>query len=273
MDMGIANVWDKEELKQLWRSSFEDEERFVRFFFKELFPYATPFVCIVGKQIVCAAYLFPAQIMTDSGESIRVGYVYGVSTYPQHRGFGYATELLNFICVTMAQQEYSGIVLVPQSQSLFDFYKDRGFTSLCSIGKLQGNRSSEKISTEKMSMGNFVKRRKQLLFKLNTAMNFSQELSSLQYKALDMDGCDFLDFTGGYACVKKKETHLEIREILCGRDSCEQICGSLASLYDCDTYEAATAEAGEMTPFALIRWIREETPMRDKNVYINLIFN
>ena len=76
----------------------------------------------VDDQIVSMLHLVPFQ-----SELGRTTYIYGVATAVQHRGHGYATELMNRAMAIISDRGDDAAVLIPSGESLRDYYQQFGF--------------------------------------------------------------------------------------------------------------------------------------------------
>lgn len=75
---------NKSQLIDLWRTSFNDSEEFIKLFFDRVYKRKRPVYEKNGK-IVSALQMLP-YVMTYYGKEISVNYIYGACTLPSERG-------------------------------------------------------------------------------------------------------------------------------------------------------------------------------------------
>ena len=85
-----------------------------------------------GKDLASMLFALPYDIQTKDGK-MPAHYLYAVATAKAHRGKGYAKKLLK-----RAAACGTPVFLRPMSPSLFDFYKDAGFTPFSPYREWQG---------------------------------------------------------------------------------------------------------------------------------------
>lgn len=131
----FANENDLNDIKSLWKECFGDSEEYIQFFFSNHNVEKETLIYTIESKVVGMLNLLPATIkMADGYKPIR--YVYAVGTLKNYRGRGIARDLLNY-----ANQELSKIgvttVLVPASQTLFDYYKKQGYQTIFYMSEKQ----------------------------------------------------------------------------------------------------------------------------------------
>ena len=108
--------------RRLWRECFGDEDRFIDAFLMYYYDQNNMLSLEVDDQIVSMLHLVPFQ-----SELGRTTYIYGVATAVQHRGHGYATELMNRAMAIISDRGDDAAVLIPSGESLRDYYQQFGF--------------------------------------------------------------------------------------------------------------------------------------------------
>ena len=112
------------ELRALWREAFGDTEAFMDDFFRIAYSKSRCRVIRRDGKTVCALYWFDVYCGCR-----KLAYLYGVATLNRYRGQGIASYLIEKTCKELTEKGYSGVILVPGSQKLFEFYKKLGFFS------------------------------------------------------------------------------------------------------------------------------------------------
>lgn len=119
----FATKDDTQLIIQMWYQSFKDEKIFTDYFFENLYNYKTSIVFEVDGKIVSTLQRIPFYIENVG----KATYIYGACTIPSHRGKGYMKELLN-VCENLDRKEkIKASILIPQSESLFEFYNKFGY--------------------------------------------------------------------------------------------------------------------------------------------------
>ena len=85
-----------------------------------------------GSELASMLFALPYQIVTKDGTK-DANYLYAVATAKAHRGKGYAKKLLKRTAARGLP-----VFLRPMSPSLFDFYRDAGFTPFSPYREWQG---------------------------------------------------------------------------------------------------------------------------------------
>lgn len=140
---------NKEELINLWRSSFNDNEAFIKLFFDQVYKKEnTLFIKKEGK-IISALYLLP-YTMKFYGKEISIYYIYRACTHPSERGKGYMLQLIQQAFEEMRKRSITLSVIIPTTPSLFDFYRKLGFTEVFDFSLENYTRPSDPIEEEKL---------------------------------------------------------------------------------------------------------------------------
>lgn len=118
--------------KKLYETAFPGEEpSFTEALFALGFPKHLEGIAEHGT-LLSMLFALPYPVITSEGE-LPARYLYAVATDPDHRGKGYAKQLLREIIA-----EGNPVFLRPMSPSLFEFYKDAGFVPFSPYRELQG---------------------------------------------------------------------------------------------------------------------------------------
>ena len=110
------------ELRKLWSEAFGDSEAFMDDFFRIAYDKRRCRYIRRDGKVVCALYWFDVDC-----DCRKMAYLYGVATLNDYRGQGLASYLIEKTSKELAEKGYSGVILVPGSQKLFDFYRKLSF--------------------------------------------------------------------------------------------------------------------------------------------------
>lgn len=118
----FANENDLEQIKLIWKTCFEDEDKYIEFYLKNRFETENMLVIHKDGKPVSMASFLPIQLRQGE-EWIPAKYVYAVGTLPQYRGKGLAAEILQY-----GFEKYEEpLLLQPASEELKKYYERLGF--------------------------------------------------------------------------------------------------------------------------------------------------
>ena len=110
------------ELRSLWQEAFGDPEAFMDDFFSVAYDESRCRTVRKDGKTVSALYWFDVDMGTQ-----RLAYLYGVATLNAYRGQGIAAYLIEKTCKELQEKGYSGVLLVPGSARLFEYYRRLSF--------------------------------------------------------------------------------------------------------------------------------------------------
>lgn len=120
----FANENDLEQIKLIWKTCFEDEDKYIEFYLKNRFETENMLVIHEDGKPVSMASFLPIQLRQGE-EWISAKYVYAVATLPQYRGKGLAAEILQY-----GFEKYEEpLLLQPASEELKKYYERLGFVN------------------------------------------------------------------------------------------------------------------------------------------------
>lgn len=115
-----------EELIQIWKICFGDEESGIAFFFRYFGSEVRTLWQEADGRAVSMVNLLPAEVRLH-GRTKQAYYIYAVGTLPEYRGRGYAGKLL-LQAAEEAGLEGRPLFLVPEKEALRGFYEKLGFS-------------------------------------------------------------------------------------------------------------------------------------------------
>lgn len=118
---------NKPRLMDLWRTSFDDTEEFIKLFFDRVYKKENALFIEKDGKIVSALHMLP-YVMTYYGTEISVNYIYGACTLPSERGQGLMRQLIEEAFEVMTSRKVALTVIIPADPWLFDYYRDLGYT-------------------------------------------------------------------------------------------------------------------------------------------------
>lgn len=119
------------ELRSLWREAFGDSEAFMDDFFEVAYEKNRCRSIRKNGKTVSALYWFDVYMGPE-----KMAYLYGVATLTEYRGRGIAAYLIEKTCKELQEKGYSGVLLVPGSEQLFEYYRRLGFFACTTVEEL-----------------------------------------------------------------------------------------------------------------------------------------
>lgn len=122
----LATASDADRLKRIWHTCFGDPEQYIEFFFQNEFDPQKTVVFEADGQ-ACSMFFLLDSTVWISGAEHQAAYLYAAATLPEYRSRGFMGRMIQFsgeLCRAMGK---GYIVLVPASESLFDYYSRFGF--------------------------------------------------------------------------------------------------------------------------------------------------
>ena len=162
-------------LKLIWKECFGDTDESINLFFDRVYSDEKVLIKIFDDIPVSMLFILELEVFFEN-EYKKCAYIYGVSTLDRYRGKGFSTELINYV---NNKYDFFDTILVPASESLFDFYKLRGYKETFKFKKLEFEVYDNVISEKDI----FIE-------------EFNIGIESLNYKNLR----DNRFFRNGYAC-------------------------------------------------------------------------
>ena len=119
---------DKTKVAELWQVSFNDSPEYVELFFERVYKPENTLVIKRSGLIVSALQMVPYQAKFGD-EVVSVAYLCGACTHPLERGKGLMKSLFIHAKREMKRLKYHFSIVIPAEPSLFNFYRELGFTS------------------------------------------------------------------------------------------------------------------------------------------------
>ncbi len=127
-DSTKQQVWD------MWKTVFDDPDDYMEVYFRHKYRNEQTLLYMEGEKAVASLQMLPYQF-SFCGTEIPIIYLSGVSTLPEARKKGYATQLVIRSLEEARKKEVPMILLVPQDEGLLKFYNQFGFAKTFDEGR------------------------------------------------------------------------------------------------------------------------------------------
>ncbi len=235
------------QIVKLWNEAFGDTESEILKYIKNILKYI-----VIYEENGLALGMLTLLPISCSDKKGR--YVYAVATKKEARGRGISTSLIEFSKQYIKDNAESFLVLVPQSDSLFEFYKKRGFSAFSCVNKDKyhyiGGETISSFSLEIINADKYFQKRREF-FAGKTFFEWNKEM--LEF-AKDMYKGDFVLIKDkckevGIAFCIRTDKELYIKELL--SNAKENTLKFLAEKYLVSTISYACPDHNAK-PFAMI---------------------
>ena len=120
-----------EPLKELWALAFGDSREFIDLFFSTAYAPERCLFLSQGDRVTSALYWMDGEF-----EGQKFAYIYGVATHPEHRGQGLCRKLMEEAHRLLAQQGYTGALLMPAEPELRQMYGKMGYRECSTLSEV-----------------------------------------------------------------------------------------------------------------------------------------
>ena len=120
---------NKPQLIDLWRTSFDDSEEFIKLFFDRVYKKENALFIKKDGKIVSALQMLPYP-MSFCGKQVATSYISGACTHPDFRNRGVMRQLLSQAFARMLPNGIFFSTLIPANPWLFDYYARIGYCLL-----------------------------------------------------------------------------------------------------------------------------------------------
>ncbi len=189
-------------LRKLWKEAFGDTDAFLDAFFTTAFA-PERCRCVFENNIpIATLYWFNCEY-----DGQPVAYLYAIATAVSHRGQGLCKQLMQDTHKYLKSLGYLGALLVPGESSLFDFYKQLGYTTTCYLQEFTCSAEDQNLSLRLISSGEYAFLRRKYL-PVGSVIQEGENLAFLQTECKFYAGEEFL------LAAKITDSHLYGAELL-----------------------------------------------------------
>ncbi len=228
------------QLKALWREAFGDTDEYIDMFFGTAYSKER---CLVAEEdsVVGMLYWFDTSYFDT-----RIAYLYAIATKSTHRGRGVCTLLMREAHNYLKSLGYTGAMLVPGSDGLFDFYKKLGYSVSTYVDTFECDGIKGEIEIKEISGEEYAALRRKFLPK-ESIIQENENLKYLEKQSKLYTGKDFL-----LAC-RINDGNLFGMELLGNKEKAPLITGAL------DCKKGIFRTHGGKTPFSMYYPLKNHT--------------
>lgn len=220
-------------LRALWKEAFSDTDEFLDVFFAAAFSSDRSFCIKDDLEVVAALYIFDCLL-----EGNKIAYIYAVATAKTHRGKGLCNTLMEHTHNTLKAKGYKGAILVPGSESLFEFYAKMGYKTCCYLKRQEFSAREFSEPVRKIQAEEYAALRREFLPR-GGVIQEGENLTLLSTYAEFYSGEDFI------FAASQQDSTLVCYELLGNSEKAPFILSALS----CQTGHFRTP--GKDTPFAM----------------------
>ena len=228
-------------LRTLWKEAFDDTDAFLDAFFSTAFSPEHTRCVFEANMPIAVLYWFDCEY-----EGQPVAYLYAIATSASYRGQGLCTQLMEDTHKYLASLGYSGALLVPGENRLFDFYRKFGYETTCYLREFSCTAEDQNLSLRPLSCEEYASLRRKVL-PMGSVVQEKENLAFLQTEGDFYAGEDFL------LTAKKTDNHLYGIELLGNHE----IAPGLVHALSCT--EGLFRAPGSDKPFAMYLPLGQDT--------------
>ena len=258
-------------LKHIWKICFGDEDSYIDFYFSQKYK-ENETVVLLESDIICAmATMIHVKMLMPDGKKVDISMLYAIATLPNYQGQGYSAQLISFCNQYLKRKDKAFSILVPAEQSLFDFYKKRGYkkafynrsVKLTGQQILTFNTSMDQEGWVQAVTASEYNRRRRSLLAGRLYIDYDDQEINYQKKVSQRFGADLYGFTiggrEGCAIVERIDNdQVLIKEILIAEDLLGEAIRKIKALLPAENYVLrlpaylGASLGGELEPFGMI---------------------
>lgn len=255
-------------LKQIWLSVFKDSEKFTDFAMS-----LCDEIYIVRENNEIASMVITGIDLTAGGK--KGFYIYGLCTWPEYQGKGYAKQLVNYVCEEKLSAGYQFVLTQPAEKNLFEFYRKLGFDGTTYLRKAKVDIKKNLWATatfDAVTAGRFKEIRSK--FSEDEVVHFSQKGYEKFAEYVYSEGGATAETENGYCLYYETEDKIVVRDMFAKTDrdaamllqAIRERCGKETAEVQLSQNSTLFLGEGSLQPHCVIKNL-------DKEVYANLMFD
>jgi len=291
MECRLARKGDLESQKNIWKQTFGDEDIYIDYYYANRYHEEETALLLSRGEIAAMLSMLPVKFVMPDCKAFDAVMLYAVATHPQRQNQGFATRLMEFSNQYLKSQNISFSILVPAEDSLYDFYRKRGYQSEFAIREARVTKEQIKsfgISACRIDAADpreynsrrngFLKGRKFIAYS-DEDISYQKELSQLS--GADIYTVDIDGERGCFAAERASEEKVIIKEMLLPGKQIGNAFDKLTETLKSKEYILRTPYflehrfGGEIHPFAMIHSNNESSRnvFSEEQGYLGLAFD
>ena len=131
LDPLAAGEEDRRQLVRLWEECFEADEPYLQVYREQMLVKSDARTVVLREQgkILGMLTLLPCSYRVE-GRQLPAMYLFAVATLPEAQGKQVATRMLSWVDRFLPQQGIEVAILAPATESLYSFYRKRGYEAV-----------------------------------------------------------------------------------------------------------------------------------------------
>lgn len=273
MNIRHTRYEDIPRLKEIWSLCFGDIEGQGTLFFDKRFRPEHSMALYDGEALAAMLFMLPLTVCSAERD-YDARYIYAVATHPDHQNKGYSTQLLDYTNQFLKERQVALTVLVPASDSLFDYYGKRGYETQFFLSRYKIEAEfNDSIPLSPLPLTQLEELRNHYFSDCTLFAKWDRQ--ALSYCDLDVAVAkgEVLAFDGGYAVCYPDENCIIVKE-LAGTSDYPALAGSIAKRYQTKTIKLRTKPTVQPSPYAMTRWLTEPPVLSNiDHSYISLVLD
>lgn len=217
-----AVLKDRPQIIKLWEAVFGDDQAISERLLNDFAGAENIYVAVDNDKVIGQLLAVPCEV-----KGVKGSYLYALGTDPDYRSQGVMSKLMEFAECEAVKDNQSFFVLIPASNSLFEYYESKGFETIYMKNiklneELILSKDTVNIEVGQIPIKLFVKLREKLLDA--EVVTFDNKRTSLELEDLWLSGFSSVYCSTGYAIFFAAGSTLIITEI--GAD-CQKIANEL----------------------------------------------
>jgi len=264
--MTVKTQLDRQKIIPLWKEAFEDDEEYINTFLDVAEKEGKHFGAYDEKgELLSMLFLLDLPIKLGK-ESAKGAYMYACATRKDCRGKGFFRQLYENTKHTLEKEEYDCVFCVPESDGLFDFYKNLGFEK-----QLYRRRVSAKNDGKpcKVSFESKTHEEAYEIYKNSISENLYCPIKSREVFELSLEAAEaeFFAFDGGYLIYDGEN----VSEIIVSGKSEPEVLVEAARLFGKDLFAYTLPKENDRERYAAL-CVLSKRDFPD-NIYANLLMD
>ena len=271
----VATSKDCETLCELWKQGFNENEDIAKFVFNDFASFDN--ILVLEKNDMIISMLIYVEVKLEKRKG---AYYYGLTTRKGYEKQGNMASLMQYANEICKQKEYEFIVLVPQSESLFNYYSKKGYETYFYIREFTHKIKDNLYANVKLDTitGKSIKElRNKFIENSRIQLNEKSEIATLvdMYK----NGGITVESKNGYGIFYKNNDTMFFEEIFATDEyHAEELIQGAKQFCGCSYVKGLVAEGiemflgeGKVKPFGMILFLNDKFNSNDP--YMNMMLN